>query len=322
MAKKNLKFVSALFILLFLATGCAVNKSGGKATEKSDNTNAQKTENQQTVVGGDKDEYGCIGSAGYSWCELKNKCLRIWEEPCLPDEEVRAVKDYLSKNISTLSPEKEVLGGKFYITNTRFNKSGEIVADYEDGHIALQGTATYEYKNGEVKILTFIMNDDTGENGTGNKSEEDKITIIKHLFADKYKKSIDDIKVTIDKEDESHIRGSVNFGAEGGIYLAAKINDEWKIIHDGNGMIDCKLKTEYGFSDDMTKDCADSRTENKSGSGVAGIANPASAFCQEKGGQSEIVTAADGSQSGVCKFDDGSSCDEWQYFRGECQPGG
>ncbi len=34
------------------------------------------------LVGGDKDEHGCIGSAGYSWCEAKQKCLRIWEEDC------------------------------------------------------------------------------------------------------------------------------------------------------------------------------------------------------------------------------------------------
>ncbi|MDD5750292.1 MAG: DUF5667 domain-containing protein [Candidatus Pacebacteria bacterium] len=34
------------------------------------------------VVGGDKDEHGCIGSAGYTWCEAKEKCLRTWEEPC------------------------------------------------------------------------------------------------------------------------------------------------------------------------------------------------------------------------------------------------
>jgi hypothetical protein len=36
-----------------------------------------------TIVGNDKDAYGCIGSAGYSWCEVKNKCLRTWEEPCV-----------------------------------------------------------------------------------------------------------------------------------------------------------------------------------------------------------------------------------------------
>ena len=37
---------------------------------------------QQQIVGGDKDEHGCIGSAGYSWCEAKQKCLRTWEENC------------------------------------------------------------------------------------------------------------------------------------------------------------------------------------------------------------------------------------------------
>jgi hypothetical protein len=40
------------------------------------------TEDTGQIVGGDKDEHGCIGSAGYSWCEPKNKCLRIWEEKC------------------------------------------------------------------------------------------------------------------------------------------------------------------------------------------------------------------------------------------------
>jgi hypothetical protein len=34
------------------------------------------------MVGSDKDEHGCIGSAGYTWCPIKNKCLRTWEEPC------------------------------------------------------------------------------------------------------------------------------------------------------------------------------------------------------------------------------------------------
>lgn len=52
-----------------------------------------------------------------------------------------------------------------------------------------------------------------------------------------------------------------------------------------------------------------------------GIANPASVYCQEHGGQVEIRTAEDGSQYGVCVFPDGSECDEWAYFRGECQPG-
>jgi hypothetical protein len=46
--------------------------------------------------------------------------------------------------------------------------------------------------------------------------------------------------------------------------------------------------------------------------------NPASVYCEQQGNKLEIHTAADGSQSGVCVFPDGSICDEWAYFRGEC----
>ena len=52
----------------------------------------------------------------------------------------------------------------------------------------------------------------------------------------------------------------------------------------------------------------------------AGIANPASTYCVEQGGTLHIRTADDGSQSGVCTFPDGSECEEWAFFRGECAP--
>src|SRR4030067_121494 len=48
--------------------------------------------------------------------------------------------------------------------------------------------------------------------------------------------------------------------------------------------------------------------------------NPASVYCRRNGNKLEIHTAADGSQNGVCVFPDGSTCDEWAYFRGECGP--
>jgi hypothetical protein len=34
------------------------------------------------MPGSDRDSHGCIGSAGYTWCEPKQKCLREWEESC------------------------------------------------------------------------------------------------------------------------------------------------------------------------------------------------------------------------------------------------
>jgi len=53
----------------------------------------------------------------------------------------------------------------------------------------------------------------------------------------------------------------------------------------------------------------------------AGMANPAAVFCEDEGYRYEIRTTDDGSQSGVCIFDDGSECDGWAFFRGECSPG-
>ena len=52
----------------------------------------------------------------------------------------------------------------------------------------------------------------------------------------------------------------------------------------------------------------------------ANMPNPASVYCEQNGNTLEIRTAADGSQSGVCIFPDGSTCDEWAYFRAECGP--
>jgi putative hemolysin len=52
----------------------------------------------------------------------------------------------------------------------------------------------------------------------------------------------------------------------------------------------------------------------------AALPNPASVYCTQQGNKLEIHTAADGSQNGVCVFPNGSSCDEWAYYRGECGP--
>ncbi len=52
------------------------------------------------------------------------------------------------------------------------------------------------------------------------------------------------------------------------------------------------------------------------------MANPASLYCQEKGGQLEIALRPDNSQYGLCYFDDNRACEEWAMFRGDCPIGG
>lgn len=55
---------------------------------------------------------------------------------------------------------------------------------------------------------------------------------------------------------------------------------------------------------------------------VTTIANPASVNCTKQGGTLEIQTKEDGSQYGLCYFDDARACEEWAMLRGECPVGG
>jgi putative hemolysin len=48
------------------------------------------------------------------------------------------------------------------------------------------------------------------------------------------------------------------------------------------------------------------------------MANPASVYCKQNGGRLDLRQDATGGVAGVCVFPDGSECDEWAYFRGEC----
>jgi uncharacterized protein len=61
--------------------------------------------------------------------------------------------------------------------------------------------------------------------------------------------------------------------------------------------------------------CTQSQTP--AAAGTAGMANPASVNCGKIGGATEIKTAADGGQYGMCTFPNGTSCEEWALFRNE-----
>ncbi len=53
-----------------------------------------------------------------------------------------------------------------------------------------------------------------------------------------------------------------------------------------------------------------------------GLANPASVNCEQKGGRVVMETNSDGSQYGLCYFDDNRACEEWAMMRGNCPVGG
>lgn len=51
------------------------------------------------------------------------------------------------------------------------------------------------------------------------------------------------------------------------------------------------------------------------------IANPASVYCKEQGGRSEMRIDENGGAIGYCVFNDNSSCEEWAFYRKDCSMG-
>jgi hypothetical protein len=78
--------------------------------------------------------------------------------------EVQAKADtYIRENIVHLSPEEAVLGGTWYVTSLEFTGPDTCLVDYEDGHIALQATATFIINSGEALVTSFELNENRDE---------------------------------------------------------------------------------------------------------------------------------------------------------------
>lgn len=74
----------------------------------------------------------------------------------IPVAKQELVEDYIRENISSLSPEEEVLGGSFYVTSVDFEDENSCLVEYEDGHIALKARAEFEVSSDEqVEITSF-----------------------------------------------------------------------------------------------------------------------------------------------------------------------
>ena len=74
--KGNILIATIVIILILIILG------GIYLFQQSQKVDEPVGEDKQDLVGGDVDDHGCKGSAGYMWCEAKEKCLRIFEEGC------------------------------------------------------------------------------------------------------------------------------------------------------------------------------------------------------------------------------------------------
>jgi len=90
--------------------------------------------------------------------------LVIWQTAEAPTDgeagRVMSVEQYVSDNISELSPVDAILGGTFYVTEIEA-EGGKGVVSYEDGHIALTADFIYtvDEERGGILISSFIVRD-------------------------------------------------------------------------------------------------------------------------------------------------------------------
>ena len=65
--------------VLLLAMGTLLFSCDFMFKDRKDSNKEVKTDTK-VVVGTDKDAHGCVASAGYRWSQLRNQCIRVFEE--------------------------------------------------------------------------------------------------------------------------------------------------------------------------------------------------------------------------------------------------
>lgn len=83
--KKNFYRLTAMMCCFTLLTSCTVNSN--KQDEQKSKAATQPTVQkeledtlQKPLVGNDRDDHGCIASAGYQWSEILKDCIRPFEK--------------------------------------------------------------------------------------------------------------------------------------------------------------------------------------------------------------------------------------------------
>lgn len=137
--------ILSIFALLILLTGCL-----GTSTQKS-----IPTEDTVVMAGADRDAHGCIGSAGYVWCEVLGNCVRLWEvglalEPTVQDNNSAVFVAYIvfskdNKRVEYFAPstKSEILtakGDKWLSDKTTLEMSNGSYEIVRDGKIIYKGS--------------------------------------------------------------------------------------------------------------------------------------------------------------------------------------
>ena len=87
------------------------------------------------------------------------------------------------------------------------------------------------------------------------------ISAIKAALVAKHGPDAVSLNVTVSKTEGDYASGAASAQAGGGMWYAAKVNGNWKLVWDGNGQINCSDIAPYPlFPKDMIPECWDTTT--------------------------------------------------------------
>ena len=135
---KKILLDSLLIGLIFVVfSGCAYEDDISPVVNDTPETNTEEvtaTTPTEELIGGERDEHGCLGPAGYSWCEQKQKCLRAWEETCNPAEPINTTSELMTR-LKAYNREKSDTTLVSAVGQFKWKtENGEIVVDGETLH--------------------------------------------------------------------------------------------------------------------------------------------------------------------------------------------
>ena len=126
-----MKKIFALSVLALVFVAC--NNSTPEQT--NDTAEDPTTPQQETMVGSDRDEHGCIGSAGYSWSALRGECIQVFE---------------VGTRLNPIDvKEEEAVISAFIVSKDGDNSQVELFITSEDQNPILKKEADGTFKNGK-----------------------------------------------------------------------------------------------------------------------------------------------------------------------------
>ena len=118
--------------------------NSSKKEEMKENLN-QKVEEQEELVGADRDEHGCITSAGFSWSELQQTCVQLWEAGVRLDPiEVKEGDAVISVFVLFNEDESKA--------EVVLPKEGSVILDKKSENLYEKGEYLYDDKEGTLSI--------------------------------------------------------------------------------------------------------------------------------------------------------------------------